>query len=166
MVLDLNLYGSFSILFYNIHYVTFIGFLAILLVYLYRVRNLQGSILFRLLIPVLYVFGAMMHYEIFWNYTWMFYRSYAILDFVGFLLCEVMIIYTINYLMSVKYKQGIPRVNMNRWILVSLAMIPLMVWLNSTGFYASWDLFDSGLSNLDPHNFAWAVGKIVSLGYS
>lgn len=158
----MDIYGHFFIGFHKIHYVTFVGMVALGITYLYHFRNLNAPILIKILLPCVYIFGALMHYEIMWNFVWMFYRSGAGVDFVGFILCEALVIYTID-LMRNKYKYNAPRIGLNRWIMITAILGVMMVWLYTTGFYADYKLLYTGASTIDPHNFAWAVGKLFAL---
>ncbi len=159
----LDIYGSFTLGTNQVHYITFVCLVALALYYLNRLRNVEIPLLMKLLLPGLYVFGAVMHYEIFWNIVWMGYHSFAILDFTGFLLSEILIIHTINYVFVSTFKYEIPKISLTRHLILSYIIASMIWWLNTTGFYVGWDLFYDGLTTVDPHNFAWAVGKIVSL---
>lgn len=158
----MNIYGHFYIWYHDIHYVTFIGMVILGLVYLYRLRNLSGPISLKILLPCAYIFAALVHYEVVWNLEWLFYYPPATPTFVGFLLCEVVLMCTI-WLIKDKYKYNVPQVSLIRWVIVTGIMIVMILWLNSTGFYNAYQLFYLGLSTVDPHNFVWAVGKLVCL---
>ena len=158
----INIYGYFYILSQKVHYVTFVGVVVLGMYYLYHSRNITAPILIKILLPCVYIFGALTHYEIVWNSVWMFYSPVAAVDFVGFALCEVLIIRTID-LMKNKFKYNVQQVGLNRWIMVTAILGLMIVWLYSTGFYADYKLLYTGASTIDPHNFAWAIGKLFGL---
>lgn len=158
----INIYGYFYILSQKVHYVTFVGMVVLGMYYLYHLRNITAPILIKILLPCVYIFGALMHYEIVWNSVWMFYLPVAAIDFAGYILCEALIIYTVD-LMGSKYKYNAPKIGLNRWIMFTVILGFMMVWLYSTGFYANYKLLYTGLTTIDPHNFVWAIGKLFGL---
>lgn len=157
----INLYGYFFILYHKIHYVTFVGIITLAIVYFYKLQKVK-PIHIRLLSTGLYVFGALVHYEIMWHLGWMFHWRIAALDFVVFFLCEYLLIHTIK-LMRNKYEYDLPQLNLHRWVVLTLVMIPMIGWLYYTGFYHTYKLVLLELSTENPHNLAWAVGKIICL---
>ncbi len=158
----MNIYGQFHVWYHGIHYVTFVGMVVLGMFYLYHFRNLKAPISLKILLPCAYIFAALTHYEIMWNLKWMFYYPPAASAFVGFLLCEAALVHTI-WLIKDKYKYNVPQVSLIRWVIVTGIMTVMILWLNSTGFYSVYKQLYLGLSTVDPHNFAWAVGKLVCL---
>jgi len=158
----LNIYGYFDIGTQRMHYITFACITVLGLVYLYRLMGTNVPFLSKILLPGAYVAGALMHYEILWNSVWMFYWRIAALDFIGFALCEALIIYTIGELRE-KYYYNIPRIDMRRWLITTVIVGLMILWLYSTGFYVNYKLLYIGTTDIDPHNLSWAVGKITCL---
>lgn len=160
----MNIYGHFHIGNQTIHYVTFVCMVVLGIFYLYRLRNLNTPFSLKILLPCLYVFGALMHYEIVWNFGWAFFSTVGVVDCVGFALCESLIVYAL-WLMKDKYHYDVPQVNIRRWIFVTGVMTFMMWWLYSIGFYKDYRLFYLGQTTEDPHNFAWAIGKTCLLSW-
>ena len=124
--------------------------------YLYQFKKLNSIILLKILFPCVYMFGAIMHYEIMWNFMWVLYYPTIVMDLVGFTLCEALIVYVL-WFMKNKKGYNIPLVNLKRWCAVTGIMVFMILWLNSTGFYID------HLQGIDPHNSVWALGKIFCL---
>lgn len=136
--------------------------ISILFMY-YYIRLKEPNILMRTLFSVLICATALMHYEIFWNFGWFLSERVIILDVLGFITCEAVLLWTFSLLRG-RFKYPIPHVIPMRWVMVSAVMLISILWLAQTNFYSGWSLhYFGGIEDLNPHNLEWAVGKVVSL---
>jgi len=130
-------------------------------VYYQRIGDINNKLL-RLGLPLLYCFGAAMHYEIFWNAGWALSWWVVILDVIGFCVCEAVIWMAIRDL-KYKHHYDIPQVDLKAWIYVSFYFAIAILCLAQTDFYIIYKQVHLHLTTIDPHNFVWAVGKLGTL---
>ena len=128
----------------------------------YYLRLDTHKTLMRFLITVMICATGLICYEVFWNFGWFLNEPIIMLDVLGFITCEIVLLYTFGF-MRKKFKMKMPTITWLRYGIVCGIMFASIMWLRTTPFYEGWSqhYFDS--VDINPHNFEWALGKSVSL---
>lgn len=159
----MNPYGYLSFWKIDIHYVTLFCMIILYIVYYRRIGHIKNQFM-KIGLPLLYCFGAAMHYEIFWNFGWMLSWPIIILEVIGFSMCEYIILKAITDL-GRKYEINLPSINLYNWIIVSCYFLVSIIFLSQTDFYQIYTQLHLNLTNENPHNLTWAIGKLGTLGW-
>jgi len=158
-------YGGFMLGLNYIHYVTFFCIVALGVIIYYRTKK---HITIKILTAAIYTFAGLMLYEVWWNIGWFYMYPYSIgwflRDFVSFVTIFIVLVWTPNTLRKT-LKLDIPQVNWGVLVIIFMIMPFLILWLQSTGFYVNYLSYHLKETTVNPHNFAWAVGKTISLMY-